>query len=427
MSVITIDQAIAGASNVLIAVLAARVLGVASFGLFGIVFLVYVMVQGVSRALVCDPLLVHTTEAKEKPGDAIGTSCMLGVGLTAVVLLGSFGARMWHPELGDALIVLAVFVPLLILQDLGRYLGFATQRPSSAVVLDVTWLVLLIGAIPVLLITDARTLTWFIVAWAGSGALAGLLMLWQQRGARIRLDLSWLRHTWMFSWRYLVSYTSAQGAALAGSTAVGGIVSTRALGAVQGTILLARPFGTIQAAAVAAGVAGISRSTDDGAQVRRRGVKITTLTTAIAVVNAVVMLILPTGLGELVLGATWKATKPLLLPTGVQIVCLGLITGARAGLLGMRAVRKTVVIDVASTVVVLSATVAGALINGVLGALWAVAFAQGLAAVAWWMVFWTYAGHFAPAAPDVRQPDLIEADPPSPPVLNLPAALPPMA
>jgi len=43
LSTITIDQAIAGGSNVLIMVLAARVLGTERFGLFGLVFLLFVM------------------------------------------------------------------------------------------------------------------------------------------------------------------------------------------------------------------------------------------------------------------------------------------------------------------------------------------------------------------------------------------------
>jgi O-antigen/teichoic acid export membrane protein len=392
LSVITIDQAIAGASNVLIAVLAARLLSVASFGLFGIVFLVYVMVQGVSRALVCDPLLVHPIEARERTAEPIGTSCLLGLGLGAVVLVGGLGARMWEPSLGDALIVLAVCVPLLVLQDLGRYIGIATHRPSAALVLDTVWLVLLFAAVAALLATHTRTLVWFIVAWAGTGALTGLLLFWQHRGLSIRPGLAWLRYTWTFSWRYLISYTSTQGAALTASSAVGGIAGPTALGGLQGATLLVRPFATFQVAAVAAGVSEISHSATDHEEVRRRGAKTSGLTTAIALVNVIVLLALPDRVGRVVLGATWHAAQPLLLPTGAQILCLGLITGARAGLLGMRAIRRAVVIDVVTTALVLAATVCGAVIDGVSGALWAVALVQGLMVIVWWMVLWTDTG-----------------------------------
>ena len=387
LSVITIDQAIAGASNVLIAVLAARLLDVASFGLFGILFLIYMMVIGVSRALVSDPLLVHPVEAQERPNEAIGTGMVLGLGLGAVVLVGGLIVRLWSAELGDALVVLAVCVPLLVLQDLGRYLGFATQRPWSAVALDTCWLMLLIACVPVLVAADARTLTWFIAAWGGTGAITGLLTFWMYRDHRVRMTLSWLRHTWTFSWRYLISYTSTQSSALAASSGIGAIAGASALGGVQGASLLVRPFATFQVAAVAAGVSEISRSGSVGSPVRRMGVKTSALTTGIAALNVLVMLALPDSVGHMILGDTWTTAQPLLLPTGAQILCLGMITGARAGLLGMRAVRPAMAIDVCGTVLFVVAALGGAVIGGALGALWAVALVQAMIMVTWWIVF----------------------------------------
>jgi O-antigen/teichoic acid export membrane protein len=413
--VITIDQALAGASNVLIAVLAARVLGVESFGLFGIVFIVYTMLQGVSRALVCDPLLVHAEEATERPGEAIGTSCVLGLGVAVVVLFGGIGARMWDARLGDALIVLALCAPLLVLQDLGRYLGFATRRPSSSVALDATWLGLLVLAVVALFATDHRSLAWFIGAWAGSGAVTGLLVFGPRRHRGARPGLAWLRFTWSFSWRYLISYSATQGAALVGSSAVGALSGARALGAVQGTILLARPYGTFQIAAVAAGVGEIARTGQDGRGVRRQGLRISGLTTAVALLNTAVMLVLPGALGRLVLGDTLERARPLLLATGVQLVCLGVITGARAGLLGARMIRKAMRIDVASTVLLLLATVSGASADGAAGALWGVALAQGVLAVVWWTVFWAHTAQQR-AVPPAAEVPLAPAPVPSAPV-----------
>lgn len=398
LSVITIDQAIAGASNVLIAILAARLLAVASFGLFGIVFLVYVSVVGVSRALVSDPLLVHPVEAQERSDEVIGTACLLGSGLGIVVLVAGLAVGLWAAQLGAALMCLAVCVPLLILQDVGRYLGFATQRPLTAVVLDSCWLIVLIAAVPALVVFDARTLTWFIVAWAGSGAATGLLTVWMYREGGIRLDLSWLRFTWMFSWRYLISYTSTQSSALASSGAIAGIAGARALGGVQGASLLVRPFVTFQVAAVAAGVGEISRSGAAGRRVRRLCMKTSAFTTGIAALNLVAMLALPDRIGHVILGATWEAAQPMLLPTGVQILFLGVIAGARAGLLGMRSVKQAMAIDVVGTVLCVAAAVCGALVHGVLGALWATAMVQAGLAIAWWTVLGSHHPAESPAA-----------------------------
>ena len=413
LSVITIDQAIAGASNLLITLLAAQVLGVASVGLWGIVFLVYIMTNGVSRALICDPLLVHTEEAAERPGEVIGTSTLLGLAIGTLLIGAGVVARLWQADLGNAFIVLGVCMPLLMFQDLGRYLGFATARPGRSVVLDTVWLVLLIAAVAVLLVADLRTLTWFIVAWAGTGAASGLLLLWQYRGHTIERTVAWLRYTWSFSWRYLISYSATQGSALAGSSAVGAIAGARQLGGVTGTVFFARPFGTFQIAAVAATVAEISRSGGDPHVARRRATKITMFTTVIALVNGGVMVGLPDKIGHAILKQTWHVAEPMLLPTAVQLLALGVITGARAGLLGQRAIRRALVIDVASVVGVLGATAIGAVINGALGALWGVAAVQGVLAFVWWTVFLAYSAHPAPVTADSPTGPIPAIPPPS--------------
>ncbi|MCW3039968.1 MAG: hypothetical protein JWM31_1873 [Solirubrobacterales bacterium] len=399
LSVITIDQAIAGASNVLIAVLAARLLDVASFGLFGLVFLVYMLIQGVARALVCDPLLVHPVEGAERAGEVMGTSAGLGAALAALVLVVGTGAELLDARLGDALLILGVCVPLLVLQDLGRYLGFAFDRPSSALLLDVVWLVLLVAGVGLLAATDARSLPWFIAAWAGSGALSGCLCLWRERRIGVRFGLAWLRYTWSFSWRYLVSYTSTIGSALAGSVAVGGIAGAKALGALQAVLLLVRPYSTFQVAAVAASVGEVARVAAEGRRVRRQVVRITMLTTGVALINAVLLLDLPHSHGTIVLGDSWRAVKPLLLATGVQIVILGATTGVRAGLLGMRAIREVMLIDVVATAVLMIATVPGAVVDGARGAVWAVSMVQVVMAFVWWVMLWRRTRPSAPVVP----------------------------
>jgi O-antigen/teichoic acid export membrane protein len=420
LRVITIDQVISGGSNVLIAVLAARLLGVASFGLFGLVFLIDVMLQGVSRALVCDPLLVHPDEAQERPGEVIGTTILLGLGLALIVLVTGLIAGVWDARFGDALLVLAACLPLLVLQDLGRYIGFATQKPVSALVLDTTWLVLMFGAVAVLLATGTRTLATFVAAWAGSGAAAGLLLFAQHRLREVRLNLTWLRYTWSFSWRYLISYTSTQGAALGASGAVGAIAGARALGGLQGAALLVRPFATFQVAAIAASVGEVTRSRVGDQQIRRHVARTTAMTTGMALLNAVVILVLPDRLGVVVLGASWHVAHSLLLPTGLSILCAGLVTGVRAGLLGMRAIRKVVVVDIASTAVNLVGAIVGAFINGALGALWAVGIGQSVLTVVWWMTFLTYSKHTEQATTAATAPS-------APPLPPAPVTSPPLA
>jgi O-antigen/teichoic acid export membrane protein len=398
LSLITTDQIISGASNVLIAVLAAHYLSVALFGYFGIVLLVYALTIGVHRALILDPMLVHSREAGERPGDVIGASAILGVALALVLLAGGLALLALNTVLGDALLALALCTPLLIVQDLGRYLAFAFQRPSAAIVLDVAWLVLMLAAVAAITQLDTHSLPALILAWGGSGALAGLLVFVQHLGVRPRLSFSWLRYTWRFSWRYLISYSSQQGSALVVLSGVGAIAGAAARGGLQGTLLFIRPYTTFQIGASASAVGEISRDHLRGDRVRHQAAKTTLITAGVALVNGIVILALPDRLGELLLGNAWDAAKPLLLPTCAQILVLGLLTGARVGLLGMREIHRVVVIDLISTPVFLVTTLSGAVVAGAPGALWFGAAGQAVMATIWWFTFLRHADDVAPSS-----------------------------
>jgi O-antigen/teichoic acid export membrane protein len=415
LSVITVDQAIAGGSNVLIALIAARLLSAASFGLFALVFLTYIVAQGVTRALVCDPVLVHPVEAEGRRDEVLGASTLMGLALAvAVVLVGAVVTAL-NTSLGLALIALGVFLPLLVLQDLGRYLAFATQRPSLALVLDGSWLALLVVAVIPLFLTDTKSLAWLIVAWAGAGACAGLLTLFQHRGSGLRLGFGWLRYTWSFSWRNLLSYTSQQGGLLAGASAVGAIAGARALGGLQGANLLLRPSATVQVAVTAGTMGHVARAVGDKHAIDRYARHASLVTTAGAVLNTLVILVLPDGVGRALLGDSWEVAQPLLLAAGLQFVFLSVSAGPRAGLLGERAISKVLVIDILMTVLLVAASIVGAEINGALGALWGIAIVQAVIAVVMWTTFLMYVPRRDSADEEPIEP-LPAAAVPNPPV-----------
>ena len=387
LAVMTVDQMISGASNVLVAVLAARALSAAEFGLFGIVFLVYMILVGVTRALVSDPLLVHPVESRERAGEAIGTAILLALPLTAGLVAIGFAFRLWDRALGEALIVLAACLPLLVLQDVGRYLGFATRRPMRAVVLDSAWLVVMVGCVAVLLTSHGRTLPSFIAAWAGSGAAAGALLFVWYDVRTVRLGLRWLKETWHLAWRYLVSYTSMQGAALGVSSEVGAIAGTRALGGLQGVLLLVRPFTMFAIAAVGASTSEVAHALGDRRRIWRHAILSSGLCGAVAALNGLVMVVLPTKLGKLVLGDSWGVTHPLLIAAFAYVVSIGLLTGPQAGLYGIRAMKEAMRLNIMMMVLMVTGALSGALWDGAKGALWVVTGGQAVMMVAWWATF----------------------------------------
>lgn len=389
---ITVDQVISGASNVLIAILAARLLSAAEFGWFGIVFLTYTVLVWVTRGMVSDTLLIRPAASRERPGQAIGTAFVLALLLAAALAAVGLGIRFWDETLGGALLALAPFLPLLVIQDVGRYLGFATERPMRAVVLDSVWLVAMVGAVAALFATGTHSLTWLVVAWAGSGAVAGLCLRAWHGLLDVRFDLGWLRETWGLSWRLAVSYAGMQISALGMSGEIGAIAGARALGGVQGTLLLVRPFTTFQVAATTHWLGEVARSTGRR-RIWRHAVAGSSIAALIAAANMAVMLVLPNGIGTALLGDSWQPAKPLLLPVGVQIVVLGLLTGPQAGLLGLRAMNKAMAIGITTTVISLIAAGVGAALGGAKGALWLVAAGQAVVMLVWWATFAAHLRH----------------------------------
>lgn len=382
LSVVVVDQVLSGASNILIALLSAHLLGTAAFGYFGLILVIYAAAQGVNRSLVGDPLMVHPDDARNRAGAPISAALIVGGAIGALV--AAIGGVFWWLDvpMGVELIILGAGLPGLILHDLGRFLGFATQRPWRSLWLDLLWLVLILGVVGVLLVRDVESLPWFTLGWVGSGVAASLLVFAQHR-PRLAGGRAWLRERWYYSWRFLLSFVALQGSTLGFSVVIAVVAGAKAMGAVRGVLLLLRPYMTFQTASVAAGVAEVANDPDsyrDGGHLRRTVI----VSLAVAAVNAVILLVLPDALGRLVLSDTWDATEALLLPACVQILALGLIAGPRAHLIGSKAVSVTVPIDIASTVVTLVLGTIGVFIDGAYGAYWGVSSGSVVAALMWW-------------------------------------------
>jgi hypothetical protein len=393
LTAITIDQGLSSLSNVIIVVLGAKILGLDSFGLFAVVSLTYMATQGFARALVGAPLLIRPAESHDRPGEAIGSALLLGLGIGALVALAGLAVSLGDHDLGGGLVALGVFLPLMIVQDLGRYLGIATHRPSRAVVLDVVWLCLELVAVGALAVVGAETVTWFAAAWCGSGAAASLVLLWQYRGHRIRLGLGWLRETWPFSWRYATSFATRQGSVLLAASIVAAALGDRALSAYYGAVTVFGPQVQLQAAASAAATSEVAHLPPRTPGVARQARRTTVIMAGTALINLLVLLAVPRGLGRLFLGDVWDGARSLVWPAGFQMLCIGLACGVRAALDGMKAIRTVFRADLVQTGgAVLVAAVAAQVLD-IRGTYWALAITQGVVTLLWWIVYRRYMAH----------------------------------
>jgi O-antigen/teichoic acid export membrane protein len=165
------------------------------------------------------------------------------------------------------------------------------------------------------------------------------------------------------------------------------VAGARALGGLQGVLLLVRPFTMFAIAAVGASTSEVAHAIGNRGRIWRHTLFSSGLCGAIAALNGLVMLVLPTKLGKLVLGDSWHVAHPLLAAAGVYILCIGLLTGPQAGLYGIRAMKEAMAINVATMVMLLVGALIGALADGVKGGLWAVAAVQAILVIVWWTTF----------------------------------------
>lgn len=372
----------------LVALLSAHLLGVAAFGYFGLVLIVYAAAQGITRSLVGDPVLVHPEDARANPGAPIAAGLLIGAAMGSAVLAAALACHLFGWPLATELLALGLAFPGLVLHDLGRYLSFALQRPVFAMQLDLLWIGLVGVLMAVMVLRDSTSLFWFVAAWVGTGALSSTLVF-VQHSLPSRGGFAWLQSRWHYSWRFLLSFTAMQGAALGFSVVVAAIAGARALGAIRGALLLIRPYILFQTAAVAAGVAEIANAPTHPTS-ERHVRRTTVIALSIGVANIAILVLIPDMVGRLLLAEAWDAAKPLLPPAALQILALGLIVGPRSYLTGRKAIRWTVALDLTVTFVVLAAGLVGVLAAGAIGAFWGTAVGHLIGAGLWWISlrFW---------------------------------------
>ncbi len=392
-SATAVDQMVFGGSNVLITVIAARTLDTRTFGLFGIVFLLYIVTQSAVRALVCEAALLHPLEAGQHPDQLIGATLLISSILTMLIAAATV---LLDRDLASGLIIFAALFPLLSVQDTGRYLGFAAQRPGWALALDTIWLVLMTLAIVAVFLLDEVGLKSLVLSWAGSGAVAGGAAIWSYRSHGLSIGLTWVRRQWSASWRFLASFATTYGGATVAALCLGATTGGAAVGIIRGTQLVSRPFQMLYTAGLAAWIAEIASMPLDAVTLRRRMFRISMLMSLLGFLNVAAVMLMPDAVGEAFLGQTWSGTRKLLPAVLVQTSALGLLIGPRVGLLSAREVREVLRLDLLLVPVLIALAVGGALVSGANGYLWGLALAQVIITLAWW---WRFLERTAESAP----------------------------
>lgn len=392
MSAVTIDNIIFSVSSLVVFIWSAHVLEPVDFGRFALVLLVFVFVQGsLVRSLVSWTVMVHPEDADTRPRAVLGSALLLALGAGALCLAAGGLLLLGDSGLGASLLVVGALMPLLAVQEVGRFLSFAQAKPSRAIVIDVMWLLLTVVALVLIPLVHEMTLLWMVLAWGGTGALAGAWVFVQQGVPRGHdISLTWLNERWNFSWRSLVAASSSATVALIGAGLVAVVSGPLAVAAVRAALLLERPSTTIQMAVATSAGADIARERSDNAGLLAHQRRAMLVSLVVAGLNFGVLFLIPDALGELVLGDVWHLVTPLLLIIGLRVVAMAAQSGVRAALMGRRQISQVMKIDIVGTVLSIVGFVIGAYLGDAEGAYWGSLVGLTLTVAGWW---WALVAH----------------------------------
>ena len=253
------DQAVASLSNFLLMALVGRWLGPADFGVFVLVLASWLIVFGVLEAVIVDPMMV----LGEEP-DGVAPH------VTAALLVASAPACRTSPQPsssgvasvpGQTLLVLAVFLPSLVLQQLWRMVGFQRERPVASTVNDLVFLAVQVGALAGAFLIGGFGAPAAAGCW-GLGALAGAAFgFWQFDGglAPASRGIATLRRGRAISdWLVLDFFVNRAGLRQISLFVIAAAAGTQTVGALQALLNLMGPtniiaFGAASAALVRGG------------------------------------------------------------------------------------------------------------------------------------------------------------------------------
>jgi O-antigen/teichoic acid export membrane protein len=364
------DQIVSSGTNFLLLILVARRMPPADFGAFALLYGYYVVCIQIAQTAFADPVLVrfprNVDSARRALRGSSGAAAVFGV-LCSCALLPLSG-----PILGGIsvpVLILAMFLPALLVQNTLRMGFVASGQPRKAMVSDAAWgLFQCIAIFGVLSVTTK--LSWVFLAWGIGGLLAAGIAI-AQAGVlpRVASALDWLREYGDLARPYLVEGVVLTICTYATLLLVGKIAGLAAVGAFRAADTLFGPATVVIGAGRSIAITELSRLLADRPHRIGRGAIMVTLGFgAVGGVSGLVAMSLPTSVGAWFFGGAWQLMTPLIPAQTVYRMAQGAVLGPAGALRAVQAVGALLVFRVTTAVALLTAAAAGAAFAGAEGA-----------------------------------------------------------
>ena len=383
------DQGLSSITNFALGVVVARTVSARDFGAFGIAFGVYTAGLGLMRAMSSEPLMVRFSAVMDerwRVGARAATGTALAVGFVAGLACFTVGSLIANPVLAAVLRSLGITFPGLLVQDTWRFAFFAAGRGSAAFVNDLVWAAALFASMAYLLSAGQDSVGWLVLAWGGSGSVAGMFGALQSRVGPVPTQtVAWVREQRDLIPRYVGEFGVTTLAAQVSIVTIGAVGGLAAVGAIRAGQLL---FGPLNVIYMGAGLAGLPeavrllRSSTGG--LRRACVSLSIMLASSALAVGVLASLLPERVGVALLGESWPAARTVILPISIWMAGFGVALGAGIGLRALAAAQLSLRARLLVAPIGVAMSVVGAATAGARGGAWGFATAAGIGAVVWW-------------------------------------------
>lgn len=403
------DQAVSSLSNFLLGLLVARAVDTATFGAFTIAYTTYVIVLGVARGAVAQPLIVRYSGSDEATwraasGRAGGFAFAIGLVLGTLCLVAGLAIG---GGVGGGLVAIGLVLPGLLVQDAWRYALFAHERGKAAFLNDLVWLAVQLPALGLVLWLAHDVAFAALIAWGGAGTLAALIG-GRQVGVRLQPEASadWLREHRVLIPRYVAEATASLTSSQLALYGVGALAGLSTLGELRVGQLLIGPilvvFIGLQLVAVPQAVRALSVSV---ALLRRLCLVVGLAMAAIAAAWGVAVTLLPDEIGHALLKTNWDPGHRIVLLLALGLAASSFSSGALIGLRAFAAATRSLRATVISSSLATVTTVLGAVLFGAAGAAWGILLAHTAVMPLWWWEFGRESRRYLEAGAGSAAPD----------------------
>ena len=383
-----VDQGLSSLSNITLTVLVATAVSAEDFGYFSLAYTAYIIAVGVVDAVTSEPMIVrHSTGSRQArtsaASAAAGAALAVGLGLALVLCMLALASP---PPLKSCLVALAVLLPVLLTQEVGRFAAFALDRPGAAVMSDAAWALGMVVTELAVRSAHAASPATLLLAWAVPGAVAAIPLLAVLRvRPRPGQAFPWLRANRDLAWPFAGEYIAGQGSQQLLVVLIGGIVNVATAGGLRAAMAILGPLNVLHSASRIAVIPELARIWARAPwQLRDRVRRLSLgLATATAVYGAAILL-LPSHTGHQLFGDTWHEAAALLPWIVLSRIPMAATTACFAGLRATAAARASLVARTTSGGLAVVLVVLGAELLGAQGAAAGIAAGNVASAPIWW-------------------------------------------